>query len=45
MKLSEAFREVYKNPPKTLKKGQSKTKRRKQMAAIAYSKAGKTEKG
>lgn len=44
-KLSEAFHEVYKNPPKTLKKGQSKAKRRKQMIAIALSKAGKSKKG
>lgn len=38
-KVAAAFREVYDNPPSTLKPGQSKEKRRKQMAAIAFSKA------
>lgn len=38
-KVSAAFREVYDNPPSTLKPGQSKEKRRKQMAAIAFAKA------
>lgn len=37
--VHKAFDEVYSNPPKTLKKGQSKTKWRKQMIAIALSKA------
>jgi hypothetical protein len=41
MKLSEAFSEVHNNPPRTLKKGQSKAKREAQLRAIAYSKAGK----
>lgn len=40
-KVAAAFREVYDNPPSTLKPGQSKEKRRKQMAAIAFSKARK----
>lgn len=38
-KVDSAFHEVYENPPKTLKKGQSKAKRRKQMIAIALNKA------
>jgi hypothetical protein len=38
-KVAAAFREVYDNPPSTLKPGQSKAKRRSQMAAIAFSKA------
>jgi hypothetical protein len=38
-KVAAAFREVYDNPPSTLKPGQSKVKRRSQMAAIAFSKA------
>ena len=44
MKLSDAFREVHNKPPKTLKKGQSKKAKEKQMAAIAYSKAGMSKK-
>jgi hypothetical protein len=39
--LDEAFSEVYDNPPSTLKKGQSKSKHRKQMIAIALSKASR----
>ena len=38
-KVAAAFREVYDNPPSTLKPGQSQAKRRSQMAAIAFSKA------
>lgn len=38
-KVAAAFREVYDNPPSTLKPGQSKEKRRQQLAAIAFSKA------
>lgn len=38
-KVAEAFHEVYQNPPSTLKPGQSKSQRRKQMTAIALSKA------
>lgn len=38
-KVAAAFREVYDNPPSTLKPGQSKAQRRQQMAAIAFSKA------
>jgi hypothetical protein len=41
--LDDAFHEVYENPPSTLKKGQSKAKRRKQMTAIALSKAGQSK--
>lgn len=42
-KLKSAFKEVFNNPPSTLKKGQSKIKRRKQMIAIAFSKARRGE--
>lgn len=38
-KVAAAFREVYDNPPRALKPGQSKAKRRQQLAAIAFSKA------
>lgn len=37
--VADAFSEVYANPPSTLKPGQSKAARRKQMTAIALSKA------
>ena len=38
-KLDAAMSETFHNPPSTLKPGQSKEKRRKQMVAIAFSKA------
>lgn len=37
--IKEAFHEIKKNPPSTLKKGVSVDKRRKQEIAIALSKA------
>lgn len=43
MTVKEAFHEVKHNPPSTLKK-QSKKKMRKQIIAIALSKAGKSKK-
>lgn len=38
-KLKKAFREVYSNTPKTLKYSPSSEKGRKQLIAIAFSKA------
>lgn len=38
-RLQRAIREVMKNPPSTLKRGQSPVKERKQLLAIAFSKA------
>lgn len=38
-KLDAAMSETFHNPPSTLKPGQSKEKRRKQMVAIAFAKA------
>lgn len=37
--LRRAIREVTKKPPSTLKPGQSRPKRRRQLLAIAFSKA------
>lgn len=38
--IDRSFHEVYAKPPRTLGKNQTPTQRRKQMIAIALSKAG-----
>lgn len=40
-KLTSAIKEVRSNPPSTLKKGQGKKERMRQLLAIAFSKARK----
>jgi len=40
-KLTSAIKEVRANPPRTLKKDQSKKERKRQLLAIAFSKARK----